>query len=117
MRLSLTDDDVLTLARWGCLIEDHYSAKAGRPMPMDIEWAKDGQTGELFILQARPETVHALARKTTTLEVYRLDGDSGPVLLQGRSVGREDRRRAGPGRQATSRSCRTSGPARCWSPT
>jgi pyruvate,water dikinase len=85
-RLSLTDDEVLSLARWGCLIEDHYSAKAGRPMPMDVEWARDGRTGELFILQARPETVHALARKITSLEVYRLEG-SGPVLLKGRSVG------------------------------
>ena len=59
-RFSLTDDEVLTLARWGCLIEEHYSRKAGHPMPMDIEWAKDGRTGELFILQARPETVHCL---------------------------------------------------------
>jgi pyruvate,water dikinase len=92
-RLSLTDDDVLTLARWGCLIEDHYSIKAGRPVPMDIEWARDGKTGELFILQARPETVHALARKRTSLEVYRLEG-SGPVLLEGRSVG--ERIGAGP---------------------
>src|SRR5581483_4055212 len=69
-RLSITDDEVLTLARWGCLIEEHYSAKAGRPMPMDVEWAKDGKTGELFILQARPETVHAAARKQL-LETYR----------------------------------------------
>jgi pyruvate,water dikinase len=84
-RLSLTDDEVLTLARWGCLIEDHYSARAERWMPMDIEWALDGRTGELFILQARPETVHTLARKAM-LEVYRLD-EKGPVLLKGRSVG------------------------------
>jgi pyruvate,water dikinase len=85
-RLSLSDADVLTLARWGGLIEDHYSTKMGRPMPMDVEWAKDGQTGELFILQARPETVHALARQATTLEVYQLQG-TGSVLLKGRSVG------------------------------
>ena len=51
-RLSLTDEDVLTLAHWACLIEDHYSAKAGHPQPMDIEWAKDGNTGALYILQA-----------------------------------------------------------------
>src|SRR5713101_2088048 len=70
-RLSLSDDEILTLARWGCLIEDHYSTKAGRPMPMDVEWAKDGKTGELFVLQARPETVHALTRKAT-LDTYRL---------------------------------------------
>ncbi len=97
-RLSLTDDEVLTLARWGCLIEDHYSAKAGRPTPMDVEWARDGRTGELFILQARPETVHALARHATTLEVYRLKG-SGPVLVKGRSVGQKIG--AGPARVVT----------------
>lgn len=92
-RLSLTDDEVLMLARWGCLIEDHYSSKAGHPVPMDIEWARDGQTGELFILQARPETVHALAHKSTTLEVYQLEanreGSRPKVLLKGRSVGQK----------------------------
>jgi pyruvate,water dikinase len=87
-RFSLSDDEVLTLARWGCRIEDHYSAKAGRPTPMDVEWAKDGQSGELFVLQARPETVHAIARKAATLEVYQLQG-SGPLLLKGRSVGQK----------------------------
>jgi pyruvate,water dikinase len=91
-RLSLSDDDVLTLARWGCLIEDHYSTKAGRPMPMDIEWAKDGKTGELFVLQARPETVHALTRKAT-LDTYHLQ-ERGTVLLTGKSVG--ERIGAGP---------------------
>jgi len=84
-RLSLTDDEVLTLARWGCQIEDHYSAKAGHHAPMDVEWAKDGRTGELFILQARPETVHALARKNIR-EVYSIR-NPGPVLVTGRSVG------------------------------
>jgi phosphoenolpyruvate synthase/pyruvate phosphate dikinase len=85
-RLCLADDDVLTLARWGCLIEDHYSARAKHPVPMDVEWAKDGKTGELFIVQARPETVHALAGKKTSLEVYEL-AEAGKVLLEGRSVG------------------------------
>ena len=84
-RLSLADEEVLTLAKWGCWIEDHYSTKAGQPTPMDVEWAKDGNTGEIYILQARPETVHALARKTT-LDVYRLQ-EKGKVLLQGKSVG------------------------------
>lgn len=87
-RLSLTDDEVLTLARWGCLIEDHYSAKAGHRVPMDIEWAKDGKTGELFILQARPETVHSLASQATTLEVFELQ-EKGSVLLEGRAVGQK----------------------------
>jgi pyruvate,water dikinase len=93
-RLSLTDDEALMLARWGCLIEAHYSAKAARTMPMDVEWAKDGQSGELFILQARPETVHALARKTVR-EVYSLH-ETGRVLLRGRSVG--EKIGAGPAR-------------------
>jgi pyruvate,water dikinase len=93
-RFSLSDEDVLTLARWGCRIEDHYSAKAGgRPTPMDVEWARDGQSGELFVLQARPETVHALARKATTLDVYELEAsrerERPEVLLRGRSVGQK----------------------------
>lgn len=84
-RLSLTDDEVLTLARWGCLIEKHYSRKSGRSTPMDIEWAKDGRSGELYILQGRPETVHAMARKAVR-EVYTLQA-TGSVLVKGRSVG------------------------------
>jgi pyruvate,water dikinase len=84
-RFSLTDEEVLTLASWGCLIEEHYSARAGHWTPMDVEWAKDGRTGELFILQARPETVHARIR-TAGLEVYRLQ-EPGRVLLRGKSVG------------------------------
>ena len=87
-RLSLSDDDVLTLARWGCRIEDHYSKKAGRLTPMDIEWGRDGRTGQLHILQARPETVHALARRASTLETFELQ-QSGTVLLTGRSVGQK----------------------------
>jgi pyruvate,water dikinase len=87
-RLSLADDEVLALARWGCLIEDHYSAKAGKRVPMDLEWAKDGQSGELFVLQARPETVHAIARTTMRLDIYDLQ-ESGTLLLKGRSVGQK----------------------------
>jgi len=56
--LCIDDEDVLTLARWAVLIEDHYSAERGVPTPMDLEWAKDGLTGELFVVQARPETVY-----------------------------------------------------------
>lgn len=52
---ALTDDEVLQLARWACVVEEHYSTKRGRPSPMDLEWAKDGETGELFIVEARPE--------------------------------------------------------------
>jgi pyruvate,water dikinase len=84
-RLSLDDAEVLSLARLGCLIEEHYSTTAGRRMPMDIEWAKDGRTGELWILQARPETVHTPALKAT-VDVYRLQGP-GKRLLTGKSIG------------------------------
>ena len=70
-RFALGDDDILTLARSACLIEDHYSAKHASPMPMDMEWAKDGQTGELFIVQARPETVQS-QKSPNTLEVFEL---------------------------------------------
>ena len=83
--LVLTDDEVLELARWAVAIENHYSSRAGRPTPMDIEWAKDGRSGELFIVQARPETVHA-QKRTSRLEVFHFQG-AGPVLAQGKSVG------------------------------
>jgi pyruvate,water dikinase len=78
-RFALSDDDILKLARWACLIEEHYGK------PMDVEWAKDGITGELFIVQARPETVQS-RKDTNVLEFYELQG-SGKVLLSGRSVG------------------------------
>ncbi len=84
-RFAMSDDDILTLARWACLIEDHYSAKKGRPSPMDMEWAKDGHTGDLFILQARPETVQS-QKDRHTMETYRLT-ERGRVLVKGRSVG------------------------------
>jgi pyruvate,water dikinase len=85
-RFCLSDYEVLQLARWACLIEDHYSKRAGRPTPMDIEWAKDGHTGELFILQARPETVHATNRQNY-IESYKLTGDHEPALVEGIAVG------------------------------
>ena len=81
----LEDEEVLALARWAVTIEDHYSRRAGRPTPMDIEWARDGRTGELFILQARPETVHS-RRARPALELWRRRGE-GTVLVTGRSVG------------------------------
>ncbi|KAB2659715.1 MAG: phosphoenolpyruvate synthase, partial [Verrucomicrobia bacterium] len=85
VRFCIEDEEILRLARWACLIEDHYSAKRGQPTPMDIEWAKDGQTGEMFIVQARPETVQS--RKTLdVVEVFSLRRQ-GPVLVTGRSVG------------------------------
>ncbi len=84
-RFALSDDEILALARWGCVIEDHYSTKKGRESPMDIEWAKDGLTGELFIVQARPETVES-RKQQDVLENYRLK-EKGKVLIKGRSVG------------------------------
>jgi pyruvate,water dikinase len=86
-RLCLTDDEVLQLARWALTIEDHYSAKRGEPTPMDIEFAKDGPAGSLFIVQARPETVHA-ARHGLTLKTYVLT-ERGTLLLEGLAVGEQ----------------------------
>ncbi len=84
-RFALTDDEVLELARWAAQIEEHYSKLRGGPCPMDMEWAKDGQTGEFFIVQARPETVQS-QRHAQLLETYRLKA-TGRVLATGRSVG------------------------------
>ncbi len=84
-RFAIGDEDILALAKWACLIEDHYSAKRGSRVPMDIEWAKDGKTGELFILQARPETVQS-RKDVDTFQVYRLK-QRGTALVTGRSVG------------------------------
>ena len=84
-RFCLADDEILELARQAIAIEDHYSKKAGREFPMDIEWAKDGQSGELFIVQARPETVQS-QKALDFLEKFHLEG-TGPVLATGKSVG------------------------------
>ncbi|WP_182870950.1 phosphoenolpyruvate synthase [Stieleria mannarensis] len=84
-RLALSDDDILQLARWACVIEDHYSDLHGTFCPMDMEWAKDGNTGELFIVQARPETVQS-RRSVHELQRYHLKRQ-GQQLLEGRSVG------------------------------
>ncbi|QKK02454.1 MAG: phosphoenolpyruvate synthase [Pseudomonadota bacterium] len=78
MRFSLSDADATRLAEMALTIEDHY----GRPM--DIEWARDGETGELFILQARPETVKS--RSGQAMERFRLDS-TGAVLAEGRAIG------------------------------
>lgn len=84
-RFCISEEDVLKLAEQAMTIEEHYSIKAGQSRPMDIEWAKDGMSGELFIVQARPETVES-QKTINTLEVYHLDG-KGPVLSRGKSVG------------------------------
>ena len=84
-RFCITDEEAMILAGYAITIEDHYSKKAGKARPMDIEWAKDGKTGDLFIVQARPETVES-QKAMDVLEIYHLDG-SGPVLARGNSVG------------------------------
>ena len=86
-RFCLDDDELLTLARYAVAIEEHYSERAGAVQPMDMEWAKDGITGELYVVQARPETVHA-HNHAQVMENYRLKG-KGPVLVQGKSVGKK----------------------------
>jgi len=78
-RFILDDGEILQLARWTCDIEEHYGK------PMDIEWAKDGTTGQMFVLQARPETVHSTGKKAS-LTTYVLE-EQGRLLLKGESVG------------------------------
>lgn len=84
-KYALSDQEILALAKWACIIEDHYSAVRGVYTPMDIEWAKDGLTGELFIVQARPETVQS-QKSTSVLRNYKLQG-TGEVIVTGRAVG------------------------------
>jgi len=86
-KYALNDDEILKLAEWACIIEDHYSSVRETYSPMDIEWAKDGTTGELFVVQARPETVHS-QKTSNVLRIYKLTGKtpSEPLLI-GRAVG------------------------------
>lgn len=84
-RFCIADEEVLTLADYAIKIEDHYSERAGLLRPMDIEWAKDGVDGELYIVQARPETV-ASQQSAASLESYILKG-TAETLATGRAVG------------------------------
>jgi len=84
-KFCLTDDEVLQMAKWGALIEDHYSQERGKWTPMDIEWAKDGKTNELFVVQARPETVQSQKNRSIVEEFKLLQ--KGKVLTKGKSVG------------------------------
>ncbi len=86
LRFAITDEEALTLARWACLIEDHYSASRGQPTPMDIEWARDGVSGELFILQARPETVQS-RRSASVLRTWHLAPHQAERISHGRAIG------------------------------
>lgn len=84
-RFALSDDEILTLSRWACAIEDHYSQKRGTFTPMDIEWAKDGMSHELWIVQARPETVQS--QKERNVQENYLLTEKSRLLVSGRSVG------------------------------
>ncbi|HVW69482.1 MAG TPA: phosphoenolpyruvate synthase [Steroidobacteraceae bacterium] len=87
-RFSLTDDDIVALAKQALIIEEHYKK------PMDIEWGKDGATGKIYILQARPETVQSRAGRT--IQRFSLKSSPSKVLASGRSIGQ--RIGAGPAR-------------------
>ena len=84
-KFCLTDEEVVKLAKWCYEIEKYFSKRHGHYQPMDIEWAKDGNTGELFIVQARPETV-ASATDRNILKEYKLEKTSN-IRLKGIAVG------------------------------
>jgi len=86
-KFCLDDQGVLQLAAWACIIEDHYSKKRGHWTPMDIEWAIDGVTKELFIVQARPETVQS-NRNRDSYEEFKLE-QQGELLVSGKAVGKK----------------------------
>jgi len=83
-RFALSDADAIQLAQWAQRIEAHYTQLNGRPTPMDIEWARDGLNGQLWIVQARPETVVSSGRESPTVEHLMEEGE---VLVRGRAVG------------------------------
>jgi pyruvate,water dikinase len=100
-KFAVNDEDILQLARWACVIEEHYSRVHGKYTPMDMEWAKDGITNELFIVQARPETVQS-QKIGNVLRSYKFTGTRGQgdkvnisspsspsshLLITGRAVG------------------------------
>ncbi len=84
-QFALSDDEILQLAQWAIVIEDHYSQVRGSYTPMDIEWAKDGNDDTLYIVQARPETVQS-QKSSHVLHTYQLQ-EKGKVLVTGRAVG------------------------------
>jgi len=84
-KFCVSDSEILQLAKWAVIIEEHYSKKAGKFKPMDIEWAKDGKTNQLFIVQARPETVQS-QKNVNILETFVLK-KKGKQLISGLSIG------------------------------
>ncbi len=95
-QFALTDDEVLQLGRWATQIEEHYSRLRGVHSPMDIEWAKDGKTNELYIVQARPETVQSQKSGAVLRTYHFTTAPTAPPLVTGRAVG--DRIGQGPAR-------------------
>jgi len=89
-QFSLSDNELMTLARYGSAIENHYSKGSGHYTPMDIEWAKDGEDGKLYIVQARPETVHGkkIQDDSLVLETHIFtSGQEKKTILSGTAVG------------------------------
>jgi len=87
-RFCLSDAQILQLSKWVCIIEEYYTALKGKWCPMDVEWALDGLKGDLYIVQARPETIHSL-KKTNCITEYKINAKnrSSQVLLKGIAVG------------------------------
>lgn len=90
-RFSLTDNEVLKLAHWASLIEEHYATRAGHRLSMHIEWAKDGVTGALFIVKARREAGHPAKTREVATEIYKLMGEDGHLLASGPAFRQIDR--------------------------
>lgn len=90
-RYALTDQEILSLANQAIIIEDHYTQLKGGWCPMDIEWGRDGIDGKLYILQARPETVHSLRQHDTCIEEYVFTNphSSRQTIIQGKSIGKK----------------------------
>ena len=86
-KFSITDEQAMQLAKWACDIEDYYSNKAGHYKPMDMEWALDGKTNELFIVQARPETVQS-RKDLSSYTTFSLQTNAKPIVI-GKSVGQQ----------------------------
>lgn len=84
-RFCISDEDVMILADYAIKVEDHYSHQIGHNKPMDMEWAKDGDDGFIYMVQARPETVES-QKKDNVLELYKLN-ESGKLLLRGHAIG------------------------------
>ncbi len=93
-QFSLTDGDILTLAQLVLIIERHYSEREGRWFPVDVEWAKDGRDGKIYIIQARPETIHGARETNNVITTYVLQ-DGSPekhkdaLLVTGQSIGQQ----------------------------